>query len=120
MDLSSSKEISTLIKSFVKSCPPWEVKPPEWEVSSLFPLSDFVAKTQNSSVPDDRFDRLSVPSLQDFIDNDLDEMALCPVRAVQLHLKRTQQFHPVCKCLFISTGQYKKEVSKNTLSGFVR
>ena len=33
MDLSVSMETSRLMKSFVKSCPPCEGRPPEWDVS---------------------------------------------------------------------------------------
>ena len=40
-------------------------------------MLDLVAKTQNSSVLDDRFNGFFVPSLQEFIDDDPDEMALC-------------------------------------------
>ena len=64
-----------------------------------------MVKTQNSFVLDDRFDEFSVPSFRDFIDDDLDELALYPVKVVQFYLKKTRQFRTNCKCLLISTGQ---------------
>ena len=39
-------------------------------------MLNFIAKTQNPSVSDDRFDGFSVPSVEDFIDDDSDEMTL--------------------------------------------
>ena len=45
-------------------------------------MPDFVAKTLNPCVPDDGFDGLSVASFREFLDNDPNKMALCPVRAV--------------------------------------
>ena len=88
-----------------------------------------MAKTQYPSVLDDIFNGFSVPSHYDFVEGDLDELVLCPVRAVRLYLKRTKQFRPGCNHLFISTdwnkvvvstGQNKVVVSKNTflLLGF--
>ena len=56
-------------------------------------MPEFVAKTQNSSVPDTRFEGFTIPSLKDFTDGDPDEMVLCPVRAVCAYLQRTE---PLC------------------------
>ena len=42
-------------------------------------LPDFVAKTQNPSVPDPRFEEFTVPSLDDFVDGDWDELLLCSI-----------------------------------------
>lgn len=167
-----------LFKSFEKSCPPREVKPPQWDVSLVLsslrgspyePLAkasdrdltlktvfllalasakrvgelhalsatvghsegwrslafsfvpDFVAKTQNPSVPDHRFDGFSIPSLKDFTGDDPEEMCLCPVRAMRLYLKRTRPLRSKEQGrLFLATGRSKKEVSKNTISYWLR
>ena len=45
---------------------------------------------------------------------------LCPVRAVRRYLDLTAQHRPRCEQLFISTGRNKKEVSKNTVSFWIR
>ena len=37
-----------------------------------------MAKTQNPSVPDSRFKEFSVPSLDDFVSGDRDELLLLP------------------------------------------
>ena len=166
MDLSFSQEISMLIKSFVKSCAFWELRPPKWDMffvfcslsrhpqkplnkasdknftlrtlflltlastkwvgelhglsakmchlegrhslSFFFFMPNFTAKTQKPSVPDDRFYKFLLPSLLDFIEDDLDELMLCLVRAVRLYLERTKQYRPLCKLLFIPTGWNKK------------
>ena len=178
MDLSSSKELSMLFRSFEKTCPPREVKPPQWDVTRVLdslrrppyePLKrasdrnltlktvfllalasakrvgelhalsakvghsegwnslsfsfvpDFVAKTQNPSIPDHRFDGFTIPSLKDHTGDDPDEMVLCPVRAVRLYVKRTQPLRQNDNGrLFLATGRNKKEVSKNTISFWLR
>ena len=166
-----------LIRSFEQSCPPRDLRPPEWDVtlvlcsltrapyeplressdrdltlktvfllalasakrvSELHGLSslvkhtrgwgsvclefvpEFVAKTQNPSVPDTRFESFSIPSLGDFVGFDADELLLCPVRALRHYLKRTQRLRPGLRRLFTSTGREKKEVSKNTISFWLR
>ena len=84
---------------------------------SLFLLYSWVvAKTQNPSVYDSRFEEFEIPSLKDFTGEDPDEMLLCPVWAVQRYLKHMQHQRPACNRLFVSTGQVEKEVSKNTIS----
>ena len=40
--------------------------------------TDFVAKTQNPSVPDDWFESFTIPSLMDFTAFDAKEMLPCP------------------------------------------
>lgn len=64
--------------------------------SSLSPqfVPEFVAKTQEPSVPDLRFKRFSIPSLKDFVRGD--KMVLCLVRAVRHYLKRTASLRPRC------------------------
>lgn len=87
-----------LFKSFEQSCSPEELKPPTWELT-LVPGSltqapfvlEFVAKTQNPSVQDGRFASFSIPSLTDFVNNDPQELLLCPVTALHCYLKRA---HP--------------------------
>ena len=83
-------------------------------------MPDFVAKTQNPSVFDSRFESFTVPSLQDFTDGDQDEMLLCPVRSIREYLRRTREFRPELPRLFLSTGRRRKMVSKNTLAFWLR
>ena len=84
-------------------------------------VPDFVAKTQNPSIPDHRFDGFSIPSLKDFTGDDPEEMLLCPVRAMRLYLKRTRSLRSSEQGrLFLSTGRSKKVVSKNTISFWLR
>ena len=91
-----------------------------WTSVTLEFVPEFVAKTQNPSIHDDRFVSFTIPSLSDFCGNDRSEMLLCPVRALRAYLKRTRPFRPTCRRLFVSTGRTKKEVSKNTISFWLR
>ena len=82
---------------------------------------DFIAKTQRPEHPSSYFDEFSVPSLQDFVGADPDEMLLCPVRSLNAYLDRTAPLRPSSsKRLFLSSGRIKKEVSKNTISFWLR
>ena len=45
---------------------------------------------------------------------------LCPVRAVRRYLDRTAAHHPRCDWLFITVGRSKKEISKPTVSFWLR
>ena len=166
-----------LMRSFGKSCPPREIRPPEWDVTlvlrhlsgapyeplrgatlrdvtlkTVFLLAlasakrvgelhglshevrhsrgwgsmtfsfvpDFVAKTQDPSIFDPRFETFTIPSLRDFTDGDQDEMLLCPVRAVREYLRRTRSHRPRLARLFLTTGYQRKGVSKNTISFWLR
>ena len=79
-----------------------------------------MAKTQDPSVPDVRFEGFTIPSLRDFVGGDPDEMLLCPVRALRRYLARTRHCRPQCRRLFVSTTGAKKEVSKAMVSYWLR
>ena len=61
-----------------------------WRSCTFSYLPDFVAKTQNLSVHDTRFDEFTIPSLDDFVVGDWDELLLCPIRA-RKYLARPEQ-----------------------------
>ena len=88
------------------------------EVSFSF-VPGFVAKTQDPSVPDPRFEGFTVPALPRE-SNDRDGRLLCPVRAVRCYLDRTALYRPQCRRLFVTTGRDKKEVGKNSISFWLR
>ena len=46
-------------------------------------VPDFVAKIQNPSFHDPRLEEFMVPSLDDFMDGDGDELPLLPIRELQ-------------------------------------
>ena len=48
----------------------------------LFFSARLLAKTQNPLVQDDLFLEFTIPSLDDFIDGDHEELLLCPIRAL--------------------------------------
>ena len=91
-----------------------------WKSISFSFLPDFVAKNQDPSKYDERFSSFSVPSLDDFVGSDPEELLLCPVRAMKTYLSRTQAFRPQLKSLFISTLKKPKVVAKNTISFWLR
>ena len=47
-----------------------------WRSLSFSFMLEFVAKTQNPSVPDTRFEGFTIPSMKDYTDGDPDEMVL--------------------------------------------
>ena len=88
------------------------------EVSFSF-VPGFVAKNQDPSVPDSRFDGFVVPALPRS-GADRGGRLLCPVRALRLYLDRTAVHRPRCRRLFVTTGRDKKEIAKNTVSFWLR
>ena len=79
----------------------------------------FVAKTQNPSVPDPRFEGFTIPALTRS-NTGIHGRRLCPVRAIRQYLARTAPFRSQSSRLFLSAGRNKKEVSKNTISFWLR
>ena len=84
-----------------------------WRSCTFSFLPDFMAKTQNPSIPDSRFKEFSVPLLDDFTGDDL---LLSSIRALRKYLSRTEQFRSGIEGLFVSAGHVKKRVSCNTIS----
>ena len=91
-----------------------------WKYCTFSFLSDFLAKTQNPSVPDSCFEEFSVLPVDDFVRDDKDELLLCPIRSLCGYLSRTEQYRPGIEWLFISTGRCKRRVSHNTISFWLR
>ena len=91
----------------------------DWgEVSFAF-VTGFVAKTQDPSSLAPRFEGFSVPALTNARKNRNGRL-LCPVRAVKVYLDRTAPHRPRCERLFVTTGRSKKEISKTTVSFWLR
>ena len=91
----------------------------DWgEVSFAF-VTGFVAKTQDPSSLAPRFEGFSVPALTNARKNRNGRL-LCPVRAVKVYLDRTAPHCPRCERLFVTAGRSKKEISKTTVSFWLR
>ena len=91
----------------------------DWgEVSFAF-VTGFVAKTQDPSSLAPRFEGFSVPALPNARKNRNGRL-LCPVRAVKVYLDRTAPHRPRCERLFVTAGRSKKEISKTTVSSWLR
>ena len=91
----------------------------DWgEVSFAF-VTGFVAKTQDPSSLAPRFEGFTVPALTNARKN-RDGRLLCPVRAVKVYLDRTAPHRPRCERLFVTAGRSKKEISKTTVSFWLR
>ena len=88
------------------------------EVSFSF-VPGFVTKTQDQSSPDPRFESFTIPAVPKSRDSPNGRL-LCLVRAVRLYLTRTAQHLPRCERLFVTSGRTKKEISKNTVSFWLR
>ena len=90
----------------------------DWKEVSFSFVPDFVAKTQDQSSFDPRFESFVVPTLPKSSISPNGRL-LCPVRAVKRYLDRIAQHRLRCERLFIATGRNKK-VSKNTVSFWLR
>ena len=88
------------------------------EVSFSF-VPGFVAKTQDPSSLAPRFEGFSVPALPN-ARNNRNGRLLSPVRAVRRYLDRTAAHRPRCERLFVTAGRGKKEISKTTVSFWLR
>ena len=88
------------------------------EVSYSF-VPGFVAKTQDPSSLAPRFEGFTVPALPNARNNHNGRL-LCPVRAVRHYLDRTAAHRPCCERLFVIAGRSKKEISKTTVSFWLR
>ena len=91
----------------------------DWGEASFVFVPGFVAKTQDPSSQDPRFDSFTIPALPKASDNPNGRL-LCPVRAVKLYLRRTAPHRPACERLFLTTGPNPKEIAKNTISFWLR
>ena len=89
-----------------------------WKEVSFSFVPGFVAKTQDQSSLDPRFESFTIPALPKSRDSPNGRL-LCPVRAVKYYLARTAQHRPRCKRLFVASGR-TKEISKNTVSFWLR
>ena len=88
------------------------------EVSFSF-VPGFVVKTQGPSSLAPRLEGFSVPALRN-MSNNRNGRLLCPVRAVRCYLDRTAANRPRCERLFVTAGSSKKEISKTTVSFWLR
>ena len=61
-----------------------------WRSCTFSFLPDLVAKTQNPSLSDSRFEEFLVPSLDDFIGDDRDKLLMCPIPSLWKFLSRTE------------------------------
>ena len=87
-----------------------------WAEASFSFVPGFVAKTQDPSSLAPRFVGFSVPNSR----NNRNGRLLCPLRAVRCYLDRTAAHHPLCERLFATAGRSKKDISKTTVSFWLR
>ena len=90
-----------------------------WSEVSFSFVPGFVAKTQDPSSFAPRFEGFTVPALPNTRENRNGRL-LCPVRAVRCYLDRTAAHRPRCQRLFLTAGHSKKEISKTTVSFWLR
>ena len=80
-------------------------------------LPEFHAKTESSANPLPC--SFCVKSLRDFAGSLPGELSLCPVRALQIYLRRTSALSPRPRSLFVSPHSPSRPLSKNALSFFL-
>ena len=81
-------------------------------------LPEFVAKTETSDNPLPR--SFPLRSLDDFVGDMVEELSLCPVRALSFYLRRTADVRGRPRQLFVSPRNVRRPMSKNGLSFFIR
>ena len=81
-------------------------------------LPEFCTKTESAVNPLPR--SFCVRSLDDFMGDLLDELLLCPVRALRSYLARTSSLVSRPRTLFVSPRSPSRSLSKNALSFFLR
>ena len=91
----------------------------DWDEVSFAFVTGFVAKTQDPSSLAPRFEGFTVPALTNARKNRNGRL-LCPVRAVKVYLDPTAPHRPRCERLFVTAGRSKKEISKTTVSFWLR
>ena len=90
-----------------------------WAEVSISFVPGFAAQTQDPSSLAPRFEGFTVPALPN-ARNNRNGRLLCPVRAVRCYLDRTAAHRPRCERLFVTAGRSKEEISKNTVSFWLR
>ena len=87
-------------------------------VATVFYVPEFVAKTESAVHPLPR--TFTIHSLSDFAAGLLDELLLCPVRAVLEYVTRTFRFVNRPRRLFVSSRNPSRAMSKNGISYLLR
>ena len=90
-----------------------------WAEVSFSLVPGFVAKTHDPSSLAPRFEGFTVPALPN-ARNNRNGRLLCPVQAVRCYLDCTAAHHSLCERLFVTAGRSKKEISKTTVSFWLR
>ena len=83
--------------------------------ATISPGSGFVSK--NEVACGKALDPFVIRSLENYSDSD---KALCPVRCLRVYIERTKGIRGIRKRLFITTQRSRKELHKNTLSGWIK
>ena len=91
----------------------------DWGGASFTFVASFVAKTQDPSSSAPRFEGFTVLALP-YSSTNRNGRLLCPVRVVRCYLDCTTAHHPRCEQLFVTARRIMKEISKNTVSFWLR
>ena len=81
-------------------------------------VPEFLAKTQSALRPLPR--SFLVKSLADFAAGLHEDLLLCPVRCLRIYLQRTAPGVNRPRCLFVSSRNPTRAISKNAISYFLR
>ena len=89
------------------------------EVLHISFISEFVAKTWNTSIHDRSFKEFTIFFLDDFVSGGRDKLLLCNIRALRKHLSQTEQYCPGISNPFISMTKRREWVSRSTTAHLV-
>ena len=87
----------------------------DWKSCTFSSILNFMAKTQNTSVHDPRFEEFMIPSLDGLMDVDRNILLLCPIRSLKKDLSWVEQCCLDVSNLLISASKRKKGVSQDTI-----
>ena len=94
----------------------------DWSQVTLAPSPNFLAKNQLASEGPESIKPVIIPALSNILDHSLvEDMSLCPVRALRIYLDRTKTLRKDKHLLFLSLREgYTRDISRVTISQWLK
>ena len=92
----------------------------QWKSVAIAVDPAFIAKTQDPGDPSTCMGDVRIQALTPSVGRDLPDRTLCPVRALRYYMDRTKPYRQGRRKLFLSITDDHKEVSKDTISRWIK
>ena len=93
----------------------------DWSQITLSYDEEFIAKTERPGDPSTKYKPVDIPGMhQLFHESETEDRSLCPVRALRMYRKRTENFRVNSKRLFLSINEPHGSVTKGTISSWIK